>query len=249
MKTKVILYHANCEDGFSAAWAAWKKLGNKASYIPVDYQSLSPKGLEDKELYFVDFAYPLEITKRLIQKNISVTILDHHATSQNNLKSLTKKTTEKTIPLIRANKGYSNLRVIFKNSSSGAVIAWNYFHPKKKLPKLLEYVEDTDLWKFKKKNSKEIFATLKLISHNFKDWDAFARKVENPKTRKEIIKQGKIILEYEEKIIKRIVRRAEQVIIKGKKALAVNCPILASEIGNELSKGDIPIGIVWFEDQ
>ena len=126
---------------------------------------------------------------------------------------------------------------------------WNFFHAKKKAPKLLEYVEDIDLWKFKKKNSKEISAVLQLISYTFKEWSKFALKAEDAKTRKEIIKQGKTILSYQNKIIKRIARQAKTVTIKGKKALAVNCPVLASEIGNELSKGDIPIGIVWFEDK
>ncbi|MAF79502.1 hypothetical protein CL629_00240 [bacterium] len=236
MKPKVILYHSNCEDGFSAAWAAWKKFKNKASYIPVDYQKPPPKGLKNKDIFLLDFSYPEDIIKRLIKNNKSITILDHHITAQKGLSSLSKS-------------NFDNFNAIFKNSHSGAVIAWNFFHAKKKAPKLLEYVEDIDLWKFKKKNSKEISAVLQLISYTFKEWSKFALKAEDAKTRKEIIKQGKTILSYQNKIIKRIARQAKTVTIKGKKALAVNCPVLASEIGNELSKGDIPIGIVWFEDK
>ena len=236
MKPKIILYHSNCEDGFSAAWAAWKKFKTKANYIPVDYQKPPPKGLKNKDIYLLDFSYPEDITKRLIKNNKSVTILDHHITAQKGLSSLSKS-------------NFDNFESIFKNSHSGAIIAWNFFHPKKKLPKLLEYVEDIDLWKFKKKNSKEISAALQLTNYTFKEWSKFAQKVENTKTRKDIIKQGKTLLSYKNKIIKRVARQAKTVTIKGKKALVVNCPILASEIGNELSKGDVPIGIVWFEDK
>lgn len=236
MKKIVILYHANCEDGFSAAWTAWKKFSKKADYIPITHQEPHPKNLKNKELYLLDFAYPLETTKHLIQENKSVTILDHHITSKNNLKSIRGATM----------KQFSNATIIFNNDHSGAVIAWNYFHPKKKLPKLLGYVEDTDLWKFKKKNSKEIFAVLGLQNLTFKEWDTFAKKVENKKTRKEIIGQGKTILAYQKKLTKLIARRAEKVKIQGKKARAVNSPILASEVGNELATNETPIGITWF---
>lgn len=235
MKNIIVLYHANCEDGFSAAWAAWKKFGKKADYIPVTHQEPPPKNLKDKELYFVDFAYPLEITKELIKNNKKVTILDHHATSEKNLTTL-----------IRTNEGNEKLKTVLKNSNSGSIIAWNHFHPKKKLPKLLEYVEDTDLWKFKKKNSKEIFAVLGLQSFTFEAWSKFAKKVENEKTREEIISQGKTILAYQKKLVKLIARKAEKVTIKGHKAKAVNSPILASEVGNELATDETPIGITWY---
>jgi len=36
-KEIVVLYHANCLDGFGAAYAAWKKFGDTADYIPVQY--------------------------------------------------------------------------------------------------------------------------------------------------------------------------------------------------------------------
>ena len=33
-KNIVIIYHTDCRDGFGAAWAAWKKFGDSATYIP-----------------------------------------------------------------------------------------------------------------------------------------------------------------------------------------------------------------------
>ena len=29
---QVVIYHANCNDGFGAAYSAWKLLGNRAEY-------------------------------------------------------------------------------------------------------------------------------------------------------------------------------------------------------------------------
>ena len=39
-KNIVVLYHADCLDGFGAAYAAWEKFGDTAEYIPVQYLSL-----------------------------------------------------------------------------------------------------------------------------------------------------------------------------------------------------------------
>ena len=30
----VVIYHADCTDGFGAAYSAWKQLGNRAEYYP-----------------------------------------------------------------------------------------------------------------------------------------------------------------------------------------------------------------------
>lgn len=34
LKEIVIIYHAQCRDGLGSAYAAWKKFGDNASYIP-----------------------------------------------------------------------------------------------------------------------------------------------------------------------------------------------------------------------
>ena len=40
-KENIIIYHSDCYDGFSAAWAAWKKFGSKAEYLPVKHGGTS----------------------------------------------------------------------------------------------------------------------------------------------------------------------------------------------------------------
>ena len=37
-----VLYHADCPDGFGGAYAAWKKFGDTAEYIPVKYGRTPP---------------------------------------------------------------------------------------------------------------------------------------------------------------------------------------------------------------
>ena len=148
MKDIVILYHAECPDGFGAAWAAHKKFGDKAEYIGVSHDEPVPSGLEGKEVYFVDFSYSEEIIKHLIKTNKRVTTIDHHFTRE----AATKMTQD-----------YS-----YSTNNSGSVLTWRYFHKDKPVPKLLEYVEDRDLFKFALPDSRATCTFIDISNNHFR---------------------------------------------------------------------------------
>ena len=129
MKNIVILYHAECSDGFGGAWAAWKKFGSRAAYIPLYHHNPPPVGLRGKEVYMIDFTYNEPVVKKLLKENNRVTSIDHHE-SQESATKLTEK-------------------YLYAVDHSGSVLAWKYFHPGKPTPMLLRYIENGDLWKFK----------------------------------------------------------------------------------------------------
>lgn len=226
-KKIVIIYHGNCPDGFGGAWAAWKKFKGNAEYIGAEHQAPPPDGLIGREIYIIDFSYPVEIIEKLLRENERVTAIDHHVSA------------EKSIKLTRE---YS-----YALDHSGAVLAWRYFYPEKKVPKLLEFVEDIDLWKFKRSGSRAVSAYLEVIGMDFRKWSGFARDLENPEKRKQIIRDGKLLLMYEEKLIARTLWHVEKVKFAGYKTLAVNSPNFSSEIGSALVKELPPLGIVWSE--
>jgi len=228
MKKIIILYHADCSDGFGGAWAAWKKFGNKVSYIPVWHQEPPPKGLKNKIIYMIDFTYPEKITKKLIRDNKRVTSIDHHETAE--------KTTKLTFDYR------------FSLDNSGSALAWKYFHPKKKIPLFLKNIEDMDLWKFKVSYTEEIFAYHNLFDFNFKLWDKFAADSENSLKRKKMIEIGRLILNYENRLVNKLVEEnVELVKFAGYKVLAVNSPNFHSQIGSLLARKNPPFGIVWRE--
>jgi len=63
MKTQV-LYHANCPDGFCAAWAAYTVFGDDAEYLPVQYGQ-DPPDVAGNRVYIVDFSYKREVMRRI----------------------------------------------------------------------------------------------------------------------------------------------------------------------------------------
>ena len=223
----VVLYDgADCSDGFGGAWVAWKKFKNKAKYIGVFHQAPVPEGIKDKIVYTIDFAYPESVTRQLMKDNISVTSIDHHISA--------KKAIELT-------KNYS-----YSENNSGSVLAWKYFFPDKPIPKLLKYVEDNDLWKHKLPRTEEIFLYQDLSGFNFKEWDKLAKRLEDPQKFKEAVSIGNALIKFRDNLIKPILeKKSEKILFEGHRALAVNSPFFASEIGNILTKKDVDVGVVW----
>src|SRR6185437_3359098 len=162
-KKIVILYHGGCPDGFGGAFAAWKKFGDAAEYIPLKHGLPAPEGLEGRELYFVDFCYPQPIMDELIKKASSITVLDHHLGNRDVVESMPHH--------------------IFDNERSGATIAWGYFHPDTPIPTLLKYVEDGDLYVFKLPDSRSMLAYLYAQAFSFETWNELATQLEDEPTR------------------------------------------------------------------
>lgn len=134
----VVIYHGFCTDGFGAAYVAWKKFGNLATYIGRcrDDTPFNPDLFIGKEVYVVDYSFPLEemLSYQAVAK--SFIVIDHHISAQKDVESL------KTF--------------VFDNNHSGSYLAWQYFHPNAKVPKLIEYISDADIWSHSLPDWKEI---------------------------------------------------------------------------------------------
>lgn len=81
----LVVYHANCTDGFGAAFAAWLKLGDEAEYLPMEYGRSVGANLpmfEGREVYILDFSFPKQDMDDIFAKAKRVVWLDHHASSR-----------------------------------------------------------------------------------------------------------------------------------------------------------------------
>lgn len=225
----IFLYHKNCDDGFGAAWAAWKKFGKKGIYIGVVNGEQPPDGLEGNNVYILDYCYPPKETKNLLKVTKSLVIIDHHISSKNAIE---------LTPHHVFNLDFTH---------SGAVLSWKYFHPEKIVPKLLLQIEDVDLWSWGFPHSRELSASLRTYDFDFKLWSRLANAWESHKTRRKHIEEGHAILKDHNDRIKEAVADAELVKFCGYRTLISNSRMLVSEIGDALYKKIPPIAIVWSE--
>ena len=154
-KKIVVFYHGDCQDGFSAAWSAWKSFGEQADYVPVFNGDPFPLEVKDKEVFFVDVLPVDEVFKNIIANNLSVTAIDHHSTNAIKIKLATHH--------------------VFDISKSGAVLAWEFFHLDVPVPLLLQYVQDMDLWKWKLPDSEAIASYIGTTDFSFDIWTSLCK--------------------------------------------------------------------------
>ena len=152
-----VIYHADCRDGFGAAWAAWTVLGDrKVHYLPRHYGDPLPDTDPAGRVYILDYSYDLPTMQRLLARHRGrVTLLDHHASAQEALDGRIAGAT-------------------FDQEHSGAVMAWEHFHPDEPVPQLLLYVQDRDLWQWALPGSREINQALQEAPADFALWSAFS---------------------------------------------------------------------------
>ena len=85
--TPLVIYHANCWDGFCAAWIARKALGEIEPFPA--YYGASPPDVKDRIVYMLDFSYPRDVMDRLLTEARRTVVLDHHKTAQEALDACT----------------------------------------------------------------------------------------------------------------------------------------------------------------
>lgn len=226
VKKILVIYHADCPDGFGAAYSAWKKFGDSADYLPA-FHKTEPPDVTGKDVYTLDYCYPEEIMERIMRQANKVVVIDHHVTNE----ATTKLATEH----------------VFDNSHSGAVLSWKYFHPGSTVPLFLRYVEDKDLWKFALPESNAASFWLVNLQRDFSVWDRIIADFEDKTIRDSYIAEGRRIETQMMKVVADRVSDAREVLFEGYKTLIIETSVYHSEVGNALAKKLPPIGIVWSE--
>ena len=224
----VVIYHGRCPDGFGGAWAAWKHFGSSAAYLPASDRAKPPAPLKGKTIYLIDYTYDEPILRKLMKDNVRVTAIDHHES-------------QKAFTLLTEDHRYSERH-------SGAVLAWNYFHPGKPVPMLLKYVEDRDIWQWRVPHSLEMLMVLDLAEFDFSVWSRLAKEFDDPRKRAIHRKEGVLLAHYYEALWRKLLPNAELVRFAGKRIYALNCPyFFADDLGHELALRTGTFALLWNE--
>ncbi|MDF2435450.1 MAG: uncharacterized protein JWP44_5081 [Mucilaginibacter sp.] len=214
MKTYV-LYHANCQDGLGAKYAAWKKFGDAATYIPVQYGKPIPEIDADAEVYIVDFSYARDVLDELRSRVEKLVVLDHHKTAEEALRGCE----------------YAH----FDMTKSGAVLAWEYFHPNASMPPLLRHIQDRDLWQFKLPGTREITASMSMIGDDMVAWDSLGEQY----VLTEAVKNGHAIITYQRHVVENQLANVAVLPFRGLKAGVLNYTNNPSDMGEAIYKSEL----------
>jgi hypothetical protein len=172
-----VIYHNNCSDGFGAAFSAWKYLSTKfpdrkVTYHGANHYSLPPADIANKYVLICDFSYSRNILEKMTECTLGLAILDHHKSAMKQLQNIDDK--------------YK----VFNMKHSGANLAWRYFFPDTKIPLMIQYIEDRDLWTNSKKYIKEYAAWFFTLDFDFEIYNKYS----DDKIFKNGLKQDGIIM-------------------------------------------------------
>ena len=163
------IYHGNCADGFTAAWIVWKALGpDQVEFFAGAYQD-EPPAARGRDLILVDFSYKRPAMEKLAKQALSLVLLDHHQSAIDDLDGLL---TDLPLDLSYAGLVAQRLKAArFSLNRSGAGLAWEFFHPGQPAPRLVQYVEDRDLWRFQLPKSRAVNANILSHATSFAAWE------------------------------------------------------------------------------
>ena len=227
-------YHADCIDGWTSAWIVQKALDNVV-LLPSTYTDLPGQVGAGQDVILVDFRYPLDTMKDLCTQARSVLVLDHHKTAQEMLE-----------PWITSAKP-QNIDAVFDQQRCGAMIAWEWFEAcglleERSKPRLLDYVQDYDLWQHKQPFTHEVHAVLEFYPPTIKDWDHLAQRAIS-----EIACEGMPILRNHQRQCARLLENAYTTTIDGWTVPVVNAPRqYRNELAHEMAK-EQPFAAVYYD--
>jgi oligoribonuclease NrnB/cAMP/cGMP phosphodiesterase (DHH superfamily) len=241
VRNAVVIYHANCMDGFASAWA-FHRLREK-DYKEVEYFSCMYGEVPDvdfigKDVYILDFSFSRQILAGMAIAANTITILDHHKTAQEDLVGWHDRS--------------ANVTILFDMDRSGAGLTWDYFGSITSRPLLISYVEDRDLWRFLKHKSKEINAVIANTDRTFLEYNELNMYLEHMFDLAEVV--GKHLLRQHQRICEDIITQAREVRIqddtgKWNVGLGCNCTHhFASEVGNLLAARSGTFGLTYAAD-
>ncbi|HNG55595.1 MAG TPA: DHHA1 domain-containing protein [Nitrospira sp.] len=247
----LVIYHANCTDGFGAAFSAWLALGDEAEYVPMNYNSINPADLadltDDREVYILDFSLPRVQMESVFRLAKRVVWLDHHKTAFEMWRGKYKK------GMIHQSGEFDKQLILLNDNKSGALLAWEYFHPNTEVPMLIQHIDDRDRWQWKLRCSAEIHAALgSMQPWSFEQWEELIQ----PEHYGSLCTEGAAILRAQDQTVQQIVGHARKSYIEHPHGgdndwvfvtgLAVNSPVHQSEVGHELANQSGTFGLAWY---
>lgn len=224
-KKGLCIYHHDCLDGFASAWVVHKYYGDKYEYVRAQYNTKLPD-VEGRDVLMVDFSCPPEVLMDMLGKAKSITIIDHHEDA------------------VRKLHEFEGLITLFSDfNHSGAVLTWKYFYRDIPVPKLLQHVEDHDLWRYELPFTTELKFAMLSYEFNFDNWDQLMRS-----DIQQLIRRGKLLSDNFNKNLYYLIGESKRRIrVGGYEVWAVNLPHMYASDACYILSNDEPFAVCYYD--
>lgn len=241
MNKVLCIYHGNCADGFGAAWAVRRALGNEVEFH-AGFYGKEPPEVTHRHVVLVDFSYKRPVLEAMRERALSVVVLDHHKTAAADLAGYDAPPNYWIYRDIIRTGVALPLCALFDMERSGAGLAWDYFHPGQPRPALIDHIEDRDLWRFKLPKTREIQSAVFSFPYDFEIWDGLMH--DDPA---HLAAEGVAIERKHHKDIAELVAITKRTMTIGGYAVPVaSLPYtLSSDAGNLMAQGERFAACYW----
>lgn len=246
----LVMYHADCADGFGAAFAAWTVLQDGAEYLPVRYgDDLPLEAVSGRTVYVLDFSFAKPAMDVLFNVASRVCWLDHHKTAFEMWNAPMRMPWDERL---------DDRHILLDNSKSGAYLAWEFFHPGSDVPMLIKHLDDYDRWQFKLEGTKEFNKALwSYAPWSFEQW-ADILDLRDTTAVEQMIDEGWAILRAHDQNVQGVVKNSARKCriddpnpdhneLPWWGGLSANCPPhLTSDVGHELAAQSGTFALCWY---
>lgn len=235
------IYHANCLDGFTAAWVVHSALGgdDAVDFVPASYGD-APPDVTGRDVIIVDFSYKQPVLADMAADANSIYVLDHHQTAEQELSGYLVDPTAPIGTLMALREPQERPVGVFDMTRSGAHLAWNHFFPEQadNYPRIVRHVGDRDLWKFKYPETRNICALLAAVPRTFQVWYAHHNDLERPDGFKRVQLNGACIeMAHRGKVQQLLDTGVRHMMICGYIVPVCNAPFfMASDLAGAMAK-------------
>jgi uncharacterized protein len=256
-KKILCIYHHNCADGFGAALIVQRYYGEGNVEFFGGVHGDAPPNIAGREVLIVDFSYPLDTLRDMADKAESLLVLDHHKSARDALSELPFAGQS----LAEYQEGHKHRRdsgrdwaALFDMERSGAGLVWDFFYPYAagvgKRPRMIDHIEDRDLWRFNLPHTKEIQSVIFSHPYDFETWFFLAKRIDFEDSRKIVIQEGAAIQRKHDKDINELLLTTQRkMVIAGFEVPVANLPYtMASDAGHIMAKS-MPFAATYFDTE
>ncbi|WP_370316014.1 phosphohydrolase [Sagittula sp.] len=251
MTKPLCIYHSNCADGFGAAWVVRKFFDGNVDFFAAQYGQ-QPPDVAGRHVIMVDFSYKRPVLDAMTATASTITILDHHKTAAEDLAGLPRALSgDCNLPALEwhsHNNMPCRVRALFDMERSGAGLAWDYFFPDDVRPRLINHIEDRDLWRFALLDTREIQAAV--VSHpwDFAAWDRLMAMGDREDGRRTLSAEGRAIdRKLQQDIGSILAAPPRRMRIGGVEVPVVNAPgMWASDMAGKMAETE-PFAAIYFD--
>lgn len=244
MTAPVILFHANCPDGFGAAWWLGKHL-NDPERIACTH-NMTPPDVTGRDVFMVDFCFPAREMTTIAATCESLLVLDHHASAVEYVKDAAGiQFYDDLFGYLEFSElgGGSQREAVIDQKRSGIGLVSDFVSRRsgEQAPTFFANVEDRDLWRFDLHGTAQVFAAVTSRPYSDGAWEEMASM-----HIRDLVHEGDAIERYRQQLIAQCLDNAYRrnfytdsgELVAGVIWVA-NCPYaICSDVAGELAKRD-----------